>query len=65
MGGALEKQSVVDNIYWALSGECITVEPEGTFQMMMIDGRMKFVCDHLAPLSAKNRGHRKTRTNCN
>ena len=41
-----------------------TLEPEGTFKMMMIDSRMMSVCAHLAALSAENRGHGKTRTDC-
>ena len=40
------------------------MESEWTFQKMTIDVRMMSVSDHLAVLSAKNRGHRKSRTDC-
>ena len=32
--------------------------------MTMIDGRLRYVCAYFAEFSAKNRGHRTSRTDC-
>ena len=64
MCGAIGKTHDADCIKKALTNMCDRVELEGTCEMMTIDVRMVSVLVHLAALSAKNRGHRESPTDC-